>query len=78
MVAKFEHCWESQYVSYAPCGTPTMYFNLNKDNTEGYVVNGDWYFDVLEFKPPYMKMRIQRGAVVLEFQNVQKLEKSCD
>ncbi|QHJ79839.1 MAG: hypothetical protein [Caudoviricetes sp.] len=46
----------------ALCGDPTDIEDFTLDfqifNDEGYVYNGSWYFEVLEFRPPYMKIKV--------------------
>ena len=49
-------------------------FDLDKDGN-GYVINGAWYFKVLEFKLPYMKIEVlhPRGSYPAEWHNVVKI-----
>ena len=49
-------------------------FDLDKDGN-GYVINGAWYFKVLEFKPPYMKIEVLHplGSYPAEWHNVVKI-----
>lgn len=50
-------------------------FGISDDGKTGYVYNGDWYFKVLEFNPPYMKIKVDhpRAAPFVECFNVHKV-----
>lgn len=49
-------------------------FDLS-ENGEGYVLNGAWYFEVLEFRLPYMKIKVlhPRKPFEVECHNVVKI-----
>lgn len=54
-------------------GLAYLEFDVNLETKEGYVHNGNWYFEVLEFKPPYMKIRVKhpfRKPPVIEYHDV--------
>lgn len=47
----------------------TLDFQITND--EGFVINGCWYFEILEFKPPYMKIKVlHRKPFNVEYHNV--------
>lgn len=49
-------------------------FEIRKSGV-GYVYNGAWYFKVIEFSPPYMKIEVQHpmGNFPVEFFDVVKI-----
>lgn len=65
MTQKFEACFEN--------GLPYLEFGVDLEKKEGYVYNGAWSFEVLEFKPPYMKIRVLHPYLkskVIEYHDV--------
>lgn len=54
-------------------GLAYLEFDVNLEKKEGYVHNGNWHFAVLEFKPPYMKIRVLHPYLkskVIEYHDV--------
>ena len=62
--------FDGQYLAKFLGGEPTM--ELEISGNTGYVLNGAWYFDVLEFNPPHLKLRVQATSSVVEFNDVVK------
>lgn len=61
---------DGKYLAKFLGGEPTM--ELEISGNTGYVLNGAWYFDVLEFNPPHLKLKIQATGSVAEFNDVVK------
>lgn len=69
---KFE---AGRYENMSPDGDyASVTFDLDSEGN-GYVINGAWYFKVLEFKLPYMKIEVlhPRGSYPAEWKNVRKI-----
>lgn len=61
---------DGKYLAKFLGGEPTM--ELEISGNTGYVLNGAWYFDVLEFNPPHLKLKIQVTGSVVEWTDVVK------
>lgn len=63
--------FDGQYLAKFVGGEPTM--ELEVSGNTGYVLNGAWHFDVLEFNPPHLKLKVQATGSVVEYDDVVKV-----
>lgn len=62
--------FDGEYLANFHQGEAGVEFQIR--GNEGYVHNGHWSFDVLEFNPPHLKFRVQATGSVMGYDDVVK------